>query len=86
MAAFQSAKTAFRGNDRKGSSHNSRELHLLNVIERLETQLGKMEAERGQWCLLWDRWQYNAHRMGWDVRELERSLPATIHRKIARGR
>lgn len=86
VAAFHSAKAAFRGADKRRHSHSSREQQLLDVIDRLEIRLGQMETERDQWCVLWDRWQYNAQRMGWDVSELERPLPTTIHRKIARGR
>ena len=49
-------------------------------------ELIRLRQQTDNWMLLWERWQYNAKRMGWDSRELEKPLPPPIHRTLPNHR
>lgn len=50
--------------------------------DRQHVELIRLRQQTDEWLLLWERWQYNAKRMGWDSRELEKPLPPPIHRTL----
>lgn len=52
------------------------------AVNSEQTELQQLKSQINNWLLLWERWQYNAGRMGWDTRELEKPLPEAIHRKL----
>lgn len=85
VEAFHDAKAAVRTQGPQKRPSSNREEELAAKVEQLTDQIQGVTAERERWLLLWDRWQFNAHRMGWDVLELEKPLPRARHRKIARG-
>ncbi len=85
MRAYHSAKAASRAGSTKRRAVPVKNLQLEIKIESLQSEISRYTNERNQWLLLWGRWQYNAHRKGWDVNELEKPLPPARHRKYARS-
>lgn len=83
--AYHIAKSAIRGITPRRRALLPAEVRLQQRVKELEDKVARFVEERDRWLSLWDRWQYNAHRKGWKVEELDRPLPSAVHRKIARG-
>lgn len=84
--AYQRVREAWRAARRGNAGPSKKEGALQIRILRLEEELKQFKAEREKWLSLWDRWQYNAHRMGWKATELDRPLPRPRHRKRKNGK
>jgi len=85
MQAYHTAKAASRTGLAKRNAVPGNELQLRAQIAALQSEKIRFIEERNRWLLHWERWQYNAHRKGWDVTELEKPLQPARHRKFARG-